>query len=181
MPVNCPLNGIYFHSVIFSLTPLLFGCHTCKQKRRKPMGDFMKIYLLIPFVAGLAACTSMDHKLPSISDTLRETTGQNGRACVRTSDIRGYGVQGDVINIDSDTDYYIATVHPGCLDLQTSMGIMFSGGFSEICGGRIDKIITRDNECSINHIFQFKNRDAAFEAYEKATTRREELRSNEQR
>ena len=137
--------------------------------------------LTIQIIAGLAACTSMDSKLPSISDTLREATSQNGRACVRTSDIRGYGVQDDVVNIDADSDYYIVTVHPGCLDLQTSMAVMFSGGFSEICGGRIDKIITQDNECSINQIFEFDNRDAAFEAYGKAIIKREELRSDTRR
>lgn len=142
---------------------------------------YIRQCLTIQLIAALAACTSMDSKLRSVSETLRETTGQNGRACVRTSDIRSYGVQDDVVNIDSDSDYYIATVHPGCLDLHTSMAIMFSGGFSEICGGRIDKIITQSSECSINQIFQFDNRDAAFEAYEKAVMRREALRSNTQR
>ena len=143
--------------------------------------ETMRPYLLTPFLIGLAACTSVDHNLTIISDTFRDITGQNGRACVRTSDIRGYGVRDNVVNIDAGNDYYIATVHPGCFDLQTSMAVMFSGGFSEICGGRIDKIITQDNECAINQIFEFDNRDTAFEAYDKAVKVREALRSDAQR
>lgn len=142
----------------------------------------MKINKLCAFlpILLLAACAmTRQDDVPDLTTMLRETTGQNGRACVRNSDIRGYGMQrskgDDAINIDATPDYYIATVRPGCLDLQTSMGIIFSGSINEVCGGRIDKVITQGNECSINQIFRFENRDQAFEAFQNAVDRRQEI------
>lgn len=132
-----------------------------------------RLIILAPFCF-LSACASTKN-VPTLTESLRETTGQNGRACVRTSEIRGYGVRdNNVINIDASRGYYLATVRPGCLDLNTSMAVMFGGSYSEICGGRTDKITTGDNQCTINQLFKFESREAAFGAYEAAIKERQE-------
>lgn len=137
----------------------------------------LKIMGLLSSAIVLAACASTSHDVPRLAEVLRDTTGQNGRACIRTSDISGYGVRkGQVINIDTMRNYYIATVRPGCFDLETSMQAMFSGDFYEVCGGRLDKVVTDDNVCTIDQIFEFADRDAAFEAYDAALEKRQSLR-----
>lgn len=115
-------------------------------------------------------------EIPSVPELLSNNTGQDGRACVRVSDIRGYGVNnGGFINIDGTRGYYVATVNPGCTDLGTSPQLLFQGHFTEMCGGRMDKITTRENQCTIRAIFEFESRDAALEAYEKAKKQRDAL------
>lgn len=136
-----------------------------------------KLFGVTALVAVLVSCASTENRVPQLSEFLRETTGQNGRACVRSMDIQGYGVRkNDVISIDARRRYYLATVHPGCTDLATSAAAMFSGDFYEVCGGRMDRVITRDNQCTINRMFEFENREEAFGAYEKAMQKREETR-----
>lgn len=139
-----------------------------------------RILLFFPLATLLGACVSTSPKAPNLSQALRDTTGQDGRACVRTSDIRGYGTrEGKVINIDARQNYYIATMRPGCFDLGTSMAAMFSGDFNEVCGGRVDKVTTAENVCTIDQMFEFVDREAAFSAYDDAVKEREKAR-NEQ-
>jgi hypothetical protein len=128
------------------------------------------------FAALLAACGSTGGNTPRMGAMLGETTGQNGRACIRQGDIRGYGVlKGDVISIDGSRNYYLATVLPGCNDLQTSVGAMFSGGFGEICGGGMDQVVTGADRCTIGKIYEFKNRDQALAVYKAAFDQRKAL------
>ena len=129
------------------------------------------------FVTLLTACASTGSGKPKMGAMLGETTGQNGRACIRQGDIRGYGVlKGDVISIDGFRNYYLATVLPGCNDLQTSVGAMFSGGFGEVCGGGMDAIATSGGDhCTINKIYKFENRDQAMALYKETFDKREAL------
>jgi hypothetical protein len=127
----------------------------------------------------LASCASTGGDIPKVANMLRDTTGQNGRACVRQSDIQGYGVlENDVVSIDGTRKYYLATVLPGCIDLQTSVRALFSGGFGEVCGGTMNKIVTRGDQCTINQMFEFENRKAAFDTYNSILEQRKTLKSS---
>lgn len=133
------------------------------------------VCILIGIASIGTGCASSN--LPSIAQTLNETTGQNGQACVRTSDIRGYGIRnGNIINIDALHNYYIVTVLTGCIDLESSPALMFHSRFQEICGGGSDKIVVRGNTCSIDKIYVFEDREEAFSAFDEAVERREQLR-----
>lgn len=124
----------------------------------------------------LAACASAGRDVPRLGTMLSESTGQNGRACVRLSDIQGYGVlDGNVLSIDATRNYYLATVLPGCNDLQTSARTLFSGKFGEICGGGKDRIATGDGHCSINRIFEFKDREQALTMFNTVREERKAL------
>lgn len=125
----------------------------------------------------LSGCATGDGSLPAFHQILQETTGQNGRACIRHSDIRGYGVlDQDVISIDGRREYYLATVMPGCHSLGTSPRALFEERFSEVCGGGRDKVYIQDDHCTIRQIFEFEDREAAFAAHQKAMDKRAELK-----
>lgn len=130
------------------------------------------------FTAILAGCAT-GRDVPRISEMLRNTTGQDGRACVRVDDIQGYGVlENDVISIDSfGEEYYLATVLPGCLDLATSPAIEFRGDLGEICGQSGDTIVTGlltgENTCIIGQMFEFESQDEAFATYNNVLHERE--------
>lgn len=124
----------------------------------------------------LTACASTPN-LPDVGQMLRDETGQNGRACVRQGDIRGFGVlENDVVSIDGTRKYYLATVWPGCHDLQTSVRAMFSGGFGEVCGGSTNKIVTRGDRCVIRQMFEFESRKDAFAAHNAVLEERRALK-----
>lgn len=140
----------------------------------------LKLIGLLTSIALLAACASTARDVPRLADVLRDMTEQNGRACIRTSDISGYGVRkGPVVSIDSMRKYYIATLHPGCFDLETSMHAMFSGDLFEVCGGRMDKVVTNGNVCTIDQVFEFADREMAFAAYDAALKKRQNLREGQ--
>jgi hypothetical protein len=128
----------------------------------------------------LASCATGN--APRMGQMLKETTGQNGRACIQLDDIQSYGVlEGGVISIDSmDGNYYLATVLPGCVDLQTSARALFSGDFGEVCGQTADSIVTGGDRCSINHIFEFDNRKEAFDTYNQILEKRKAMKSSSQ-
>ncbi len=129
-------------------------------------------------VAVLSSCASTSD-LPNMGEMLRDATGQNGRACIRKGDIQGYGVlDGDVVSIDATRNYYLATVLPGCLDLTTSMGAAFRGDFNEVCGGSADKVLTQENHCTINQMFEFESREEAFEVFDAVQEKREQLKDS---
>lgn len=130
---------------------------------------------LFPLMAILSLSACATTETASISAALRETTGQNGRVCVRTDDIQSYGVRdNNALNIDGFRNYYVMTVRPGCHDLSLSAAAMFAGDFAEVCGGRMDKLVTGDSWCTVEHIFEFDNRDEAFSAYDEAQAWREQ-------
>ena len=125
--------------------------------------------------AVVVACATTGGNIPSIGKMLAEETGQNGRACVRLDDIRGYGVLDDkVLSIDSSKDYYLATVLPGCNDLQVSMRTLFSGKFGEICG-KTGRVATQGDHCAVNEMFEFETREQAFAAYNAVVEKRKAL------
>lgn len=120
-------------------------------------------------VALLAGCSTTGGEVPRFQQVLKDTTGQDGRACVQERDIRGYGVlDHDVVSIDGSRHYYLATLLPGCLDLGTSPRAVFEERFTEVCGGGMHKMYTSDDHCTIRHLFKFEDREAAFEAHDKA-------------
>ncbi len=81
-----------------------------------------------------------------------------------------------VVSIDADREYYLATLWPGCHNITTSMRVLFSGGFGEICGGSMNKIHTRGDSCNIKQLFEFENREQAFETYNAVQAKRKELK-----
>lgn len=116
-------------------------------------------------VFGLSACTNSDtERLPRVDKLLAEQTGQDGRACVRVNDIRGYAVDGRLININAGRDYYVATTLYQCNDLQMAPRALFDARrFPKACGGS-SYIVTRNARCPIQQIFEFEDREQAFEA-----------------
>jgi hypothetical protein len=122
---------------------------------------------------GSCATTGSDTKLGSL---LGDSTGQNGRACVKVSDIEGYGVLEDsVLSIEGEDEHYLATLTPGCEDLSTTARVQFSGDFGEVCGQAMDEIVMDDNRCTINQLFEFDDRDDAMDAYHATLELREQL------
>jgi hypothetical protein len=142
----------------------------------------MKRLQILCIVAGgamLAGCAT-GRDVPRVSRMLAEEIPQNGRACVRLSDIRSYGVLEDnVVSIDGTRNYYLATVLPGCNDLQASVRSLFSGGFGEICGQSMNKITTRGDSCTINKLYEFKSREEAFAVYNAVLQKREALKKSQ--
>lgn len=138
----------------------------------------LKSFAIAAGVVLLAGCAT-GRDVPRIGTMLAEETGQNGRACVRLGDIRSYGVLGhDVVSIDGTKNYYLATVLPGCNDLQSSVRSLFSGGFGEVCGRTMNKIVTGGDSCVINQMFEFKSREEAFAAYNAILEKRKALQES---
>lgn len=138
----------------------------------------LKVLSAAACVAVLAGCAT-GRDVPRIGTMLADETGQNGRACVRQGDIRSYGVlDNDVVSIDGTKNYYLATVLPGCNDLQTSVGALFRGGFGEVCGRTMNKITTGGDNCVINQMFEFKSREEAFATYNAILEKRKALQES---
>lgn len=122
----------------------------------------------------LVGCATTD--IPSMTDLLRDTTEQDGRACVRRADIDGYGVlENNIISIDGGQDYYLATVTPRCDNLASSIDTMFSNNFGEICGQSGDVVRTGRRSCEIDQVFQFDDREEAFDAFNEVMNARERM------
>ncbi len=133
--------------------------------------------LSLTLLAVLVSACATQKDVPSMSKLLATETVQNGRACVRQSDIRSYGVpEDDIISIDGRSKYYLATVLPGCVNLMTSARAFFDGDFFEICGQTGDRIVTSDESCTINQVFEFENRDQAFETLNRVQEQRKNMR-----
>ncbi len=139
----------------------------------------------IPFISiglmslVLASCgTNNKPSTPRISSLLAEQTQQDGRACVRDYQIRGYNVKHwDIILLDAGRKHYVATTFQRCSELSSSNEAIFFSRFHEICGGS-SKVITRDGNCTIDKIFEFDNRDEAKAAVEQAFEARQQARTN---
>jgi hypothetical protein len=135
--------------------------------------------LAIIACASFVSCSSSGVNLPSYDELLKVETQQNGRACIRQHNIRGYGILDDeVVSISASgkNRYYLATTLLQCHSLQMSFAAGFKGGFSEICGGGRDKILTNEESCPIKSIFEFNSREEAFTAFDKIVEIRQELR-----
>jgi len=130
-------------------------------------------------VTALAGCATNGG--PSTAKLLDESAGQNGRACVRLNEIQGYGVLDDnIVSINTlGHDYYLATVLPGCNDLQTSVRTLFQGSFGEICGKSAQNAVTTNGDhCAINKIYKFENREQAFATYNEARQKHEQMKNS---
>jgi hypothetical protein len=145
-------------------------------------GERMKVFkcclVMIAFFS-LVSCSSLSVNLPSYDDLLKTQTEQDGRACVRHYNIRGYGMlEDDVISINASgkNRYYLITTLFRCHSLQTSFSAGFKGDFSELCGGGLDKVVTSEESCPIKSIFEFESRDEAFATFEKVDEIRQNLR-----
>jgi hypothetical protein len=148
-------------------------------------------------VAVLSSCATT--RLPSMSEMLRDATEQDGRACVDEDDIDGYGVlENNVIGIDGERDYYLATVSAGCDDnLKISVGDDFGNDFDsdddlvddsdndsdtdfgndsdEICGESGDELDADEDDCEIHQVFEFDDREEALEVFNDVMDARERM------
>lgn len=128
----------------------------------------------------VCACSSTGGPSTNISTILQDTTGQNGRACIDAGDIRGYGVlDQNVISIDAFNKYYLATVLPGCTNLEVSSRAIFEQRFAEVCGGGTNSVRSGGDNCTIRSIFEFEDRSEAFAAHDAALQKQTELREAE--
>lgn len=150
------------------------------MKFREIVRPRLALFWMLGCGALLTGCGTFSSSSPQFHQVLRDTAGQNGRACVRQSDIRGYGVlERDVVSIDGRRNYYLATLQPGCNALSTSPRALFEGRFSEVCGGGRSRLKVGGDTCTFRQIFEFDNRDAAFEAHQQALETFQQLREED--
>ncbi len=122
-------------------------------------------------LASLWGCsTAGENPKVNFYKTLANTANQNGRACFYVRDVHGFGtLDHDVMSVDATNKYYLVTFLPGCNSLQTSPRAAFQGYMGgEACGGGLSKVHTREDNCSIRQVFEFKNRKEAFATFDRA-------------
>lgn len=127
---------------------------------------------------GLVACSS-ENRFPTyatLDKVLAEQTGQDGRACVRTMDVRGFAFDDGVLKLPSRGKYFIATTLHQCHDLEFSHLVGFESQFGEACGPALS-VYTRDSRCPIRNVYEFKNRQEAFAALDQANKKVAELKA----
>jgi len=129
--------------------------------------------------AALIGCGATSYSsIPRYSTLLQEQTQQDGRACVRNYQIRGYNVKHrDIITIDAGRKQYVATTFSHCPDLELSFQAAFVSRFSQICGGS-GRVVTRSENCLIDKMFEFDDRESAKAAVQLAFDSREQARAN---
>lgn len=143
----------------------------------------MKLYQSLGitfFVVGLIGCASSVN-LPSYDTLLAEQTEQNGRECIRESDIWGYGVLDDhVISIDSrrKNEYFLATTILQCNSLSFGPQAAFVSRFGEFCGGGADKVVTHEEACLVKSLYKFESKEQALAAYNQAKDKRQQIRQD---
>ena len=133
--------------------------------------NIKSVALLVVASLLAAACssTSFSPTPVEMNDALKTITGQDGRACVRVQDISGYGTLDDTTVSVSDKfrrHYLMVTAHR-CPAMETSPRAAFKGSFTEFCGQR-DSLFSGGDRCLVRSIFEFENRDAAFDAHDQA-------------
>ena len=123
----------------------------------------------------LTGCHSTSYQpMPQdMARALSETTGQNGRECMRVSDIAGYGTLNDsVLSVSSKfRDHYLLVTLFRCPEMELSSAALFKGSFTEFCGGGRDAVLAGKRQCPVQGVFKFDNREAAFAAYDEAIER----------
>jgi hypothetical protein len=148
--------------------------------------ELMKVFkcsLVAVAFFNLVSCSSLDVNLPSFDNLLKAQTKQDGKACVRQRNIRGYGMlDNDVVGISASgkNRYYLVTTLFQCQSLQTGFSAGFKGDVFELCGGGFDKILTSEESCPIRSIFEFESREKAFANFEKVEKIRQDLREKGQ-
>jgi hypothetical protein len=109
---------------------------------------------------------------------LAELTHQNGRACVRFSDISGAGSLGEnVFSVSTSLNrkHYLVTTVIRCAGLETSMGVGFDGLQNEVCGRSSSSLVANGQSCPIKHIYEFPTREDALAAWEMVQAQQEVL------
>ena len=137
-----------------------------------------RLFFIMAATLSLAGCSTTEStKLPKVGDLLAQSSGQDGRACVRQSEIESFGSSGEVITINGrGKQYYLATTVFRCHGLDLSAKALFQGSFNEVCGGGRSNFVTRDGgPCPIAQIFEYSSREDAFQALNDAKTKLEQL------
>lgn len=121
----------------------------------------------------LGACATSGNAPPSpqgINAALAQITGQNGRACVRQTDISGYAALNDsVVSVSAKfRKHYLMVTMYRCPAMISTSHALFEGAFAEFCGGGRDSIATANGRCPIKAVYEFENRQEAFDAHDKA-------------
>ncbi len=129
----------------------------------------------------LGACATSGNAPPSpqeIDAALAEITGQNSRACVRQIDISGYAALNDsVVSVSAKfRKHYLMVTMYRCPAMESGAHALFEGAFTEFCGGGRDSIATAGGRCPIQSVYEFENRQEAFDAHDKAEARVEAAR-----
>ena len=129
----------------------------------------------------LGACATSGNAPPSpqeINAALVEITGQNGRSCVRQIDISGYAALNDsVVSVSAKfRKHYLMVTMYRCPAMESTAHALFEGAFTEFCGGGRDSIATADGRCPIQTVYEFENRQDAFDAHDEAEGRVEAAR-----
>lgn len=124
----------------------------------------------------LCACATSGNVPPTpqeIGAALADITGQNGRACVRQMDISGYAALDDtVVSVSAKfRKHYLMVTMYRCPAMESTSHALFAGAFTEFCGGGRDSIATVNGRCPIQAVYEFENRDEAFDAHDKAEER----------
>jgi len=127
----------------------------------------------------LAGCHAAPYQpMPrDMSRALTATTGQDGRACMRVSDIAGYGTLNDsVLSVSNKfRKHYLLVTLYRCPEMEISSAALFKGSFTEFCGGGRDSVLAGQRRCPVQSVYEFEDREAAFAAYDAAI---ESLRAN---
>ena len=128
---------------------------------------------------GLSACSTQQNKSsePSLTTLMGEHTGQDGRACLRTSRITGYSTTnfGKLITINTRHKYYVAAPLYRCHDIGISAKAVFDGRSIEFCGGGGSSIVTGQERCPIKKLYEFDDRASAHAAIQAITDKRKQL------
>ena len=121
--------------------------------------------LLLGSITLSSGCaTGTHHSARDYTEALSELTNQDGRSCIRTSSINGYGVNNGIISINAGRKYYLVTTLYTCHSLELETQAAFSSRFPQICGRTNAYVLTREGRCPIDKVFEFDNRQSAFEA-----------------
>lgn len=125
-------------------------------------------FLSLALLAGCAT-TAYTPTPQEVDKALAEITGQNGRACLRLADINGFASLNDSVVSVSDKfrGHYLMVALYRCPGLEYTTLAAFKGAFTEFCGRR-DAIATRQGRCPIQSVYTFENRQAAFDAHDRA-------------
>lgn len=134
--------------------------------------NFKRIAIFLSVLPLAVACgtTAYQPSPQEMNTVLAELTGQDGRACVRVRDISGFGVINDSTVSVSDKfrgHYLMVTMHR-CPNLATSSAAAFKGAFTEFCGRRDSLYTAAGGRCPVQSVYEFENRQAAFDAVDQA-------------
>jgi hypothetical protein len=125
--------------------------------------------VLLALLAGCSAATVQPMPRDMLQ-ALSTVTGQDGRACIRVDDIAGYGALNDSVLSVSNRfrKHFLLVTLYRCPEMETSSRALFKGAFTELCGGGRDAVVAGAQRCPVQGVFEFEDRQAAFEAYDAA-------------